>query len=80
MAPEDLYSSTSRTRAFRTPWGGNLGGSLETCVSYAEIPEHPGAYARRDTKRGSASPELRFSAAEMTDFVTALSTTQGDHA
>ncbi|GAA2617155.1 DUF397 domain-containing protein [Paractinoplanes durhamensis] len=73
----DLYSVEIPDRQFRTPCGGNLGGSLESCVSFAEIPGHPGAYAVRDTKRGTASPELRFTAAEMTDFVAAMTATPG---
>ncbi|MFG1602809.1 DUF397 domain-containing protein [Actinoplanes sp. NPDC049265] len=73
MPKDDLYSVEIPDEAFQTPCGGNIGGSLESCVSYAEIPGTPGAYAIRDTKRGTASPELRFSAAEMTDFVAAVS-------
>ena len=78
MSLDDLYSADVPEEAFRTPCGGNLGGSLESCVSYAEIPGQPGAYALRDTKRGTAGPELRFSAAEMADFITAITVTPGN--
>ncbi|GIE85923.1 DUF397 domain-containing protein [Actinoplanes regularis] len=75
MDTDDLYSVEVPETAFRTP----CGGSLESCVSFADIPGEPGAYAIRDTKLGAASPTLRFSAAEMTDFVTAI-TGPGDNA
>ena len=72
MPNDDLYSVEVPEAAYRTPCGGNIGGSLESCVSFAEIPGSPGAFAVRDTKLGASSPELRFSAAEMTDFVAAI--------
>jgi len=79
MAKDDLYLVEVPDEAFRTRCGGNIGGSLESCVSFADIPGEPGALVLRDTKLGSSSPELRFSAAEMTDFVAAI-TGQGDNA
>lgn len=79
METDDLYSLEIPETAFRTPCGGNIGGSLESCVSFADIPGEPGAYAIRDTKLGTASPTLRFNAAEMTGFVTAI-TGQDDNA
>ncbi|BCY14156.1 DUF397 domain-containing protein [Actinoplanes sp. L3-i22] len=79
MAKDDLYLVEVPEDDFRTPCGGNIGGSLERCVSFADIPGQPGAYVLRDTKLGATSPELRFSAAEMTDFVAAI-TGSGDNA
>jgi hypothetical protein len=72
MTADDLYSVEIPDEAFQTPCGGNIGGSLESCVSYAEIPGRPGSYALRDTKLGAASGEVRYSAAEMNDFIAAI--------
>ena len=80
MPQPDLYSIEVPEDAFSTRCGGNLGGSLESCVSYAEIPGQPGAVVLRDTKLGSATPELRFTAQEMTDFLGAFTTADGDDA
>jgi hypothetical protein len=80
MDQPDLYSVDIPDEAFGTPCGGNIGGSLESCVDSAEIPGQPGAVALRDTKLGAASPELRFSAAEMTAFVASYAATQGTSA
>ncbi|MET8147604.1 DUF397 domain-containing protein [Actinoplanes sp. NPDC049668] len=78
MPKNDLYSVEIPDDAFQTRCGGN-GLTLEGCVSYADIPQQPGAYAIRDTKLGAAGPELRFSAAEMKDFIAAI-TGEGDNA
>ncbi|BEL05694.1 hypothetical protein Q0Z83_038850 [Actinoplanes sichuanensis] len=72
MANDDLYSVEVEDEAFRKLCGGN-GLTLEGCVSIAEIPEHEGAFAIRDSKLGASSPTLRFSKAEMDDFFAAFS-------
>lgn len=68
MPKDDLYSVEIPDEAFAARCGGN-GLTLEGCVSAAEIPGEPGAFAIRDTKLGAASPTLRFSAAELADFM-----------
>ena len=78
MPKDDLYSVEIPDEAFQTRCGGN-GLTLDGCVSYADIPQQPGAIAIRDSKLGSASPTLRFSAAEMADFAIAI-TGEGDNA
>jgi Domain of unknown function (DUF397) len=71
MPKDDLYSVEIPDEAFQTRCGGN-GLTLEGCVSAAEIPGEPGAFALRDSKLGASSPTLRFSAAELTDFMSSF--------
>ncbi|QMU72112.1 DUF397 domain-containing protein [Streptacidiphilus sp. P02-A3a] len=54
------------TGPFAALCGGNSdnSGSAEDCLSVAEL--EGGGYAVRDTKLGDGSPELRFTAAELT--------------
>lgn len=48
--------------------GGNLGGSNETCVSFAAIPGAESSFAVRDSKPEGAGNELRFTEAELDAF------------
>ncbi|MET8839660.1 DUF397 domain-containing protein [Streptomyces rubiginosohelvolus] len=58
------------TSAFERYCGGNLGGSNETCVSFAAIPGAESSFVVRDSKPEGAGKELRFSEAELDEFAS----------
>ncbi|WP_329024716.1 MULTISPECIES: DUF397 domain-containing protein [unclassified Streptomyces] len=67
----NLYSlAVPEGSAFEQYCGGNLGGSNETCVSFAAIPGAESSFAIRDSKPEGASKELRFTEAELDAFAT----------
>ena len=66
-----LYAlPTPEDAAFEQYCGGNLGGSNETCVSFAAIPGSESSFVVRDSKAEGAGKELRFTAAELDDFAS----------
>ncbi|KIF69789.1 hypothetical protein HY68_16300 [Streptomyces sp. AcH 505] len=74
----DLYSlPLPEDVAFTNHCGGNLGGSNETCVAFVAIPGPVEAFALRDSKPEGADKELRFTTAELDDFVLGYAKQRG---
>ncbi len=68
---ENLYESTIAGPFKALCSGGdNSSGSMEDCLSFAELAT--GGYAVRDTKLGDESPELRFTKAELLNFAAQI--------
>ncbi|WLQ36002.1 DUF397 domain-containing protein [Streptomyces castrisilvae] len=66
---ENLYTlPVPGSAAFEQYCGGNLGGSNETCVSFAAIPGAESSFALRDSKPEGSGKELRFTEAELDAF------------
>lgn len=65
----NLYAlAVPESAAFEQYCGGNLGGSNETCVSFAAIPGAESSFVVRDSKPEGAGKELRFTEAELDAF------------
>ncbi|MFE7578098.1 MULTISPECIES: DUF397 domain-containing protein [unclassified Streptomyces] len=74
----NLYSlPVPEGSAFKQYCGGNLGGSNETCVSFAAIPGTESSFAIRDSKPEGAGQELRFTEAELDVFATGWARQRG---
>lgn len=65
----NLYAlAVPESAAFEQYCGGNLGGSNETCVSFAAIPGAESSFVVRDSKPEGSGKELRFTEAELDAF------------
>ena len=59
------------------PCGGNLGGSLESCVEIAQIPGTDDTFVVLDSKPGGPGRELRFTGDELDAFAEGWMRTRG---
>src|SRR4051812_21555222 len=66
--PKSLYDLDA-TDAVLASCGGNLGTGVETCVAYGPLPGADDAIILGDTKLGDQSPLLRFTRAEIGNFI-----------
>jgi hypothetical protein len=57
------------TDAVLTACGGGTGTNMESCVAYGNLPGADDAIVLTDTKLGADSPMLRFTGAEMKNFI-----------
>ncbi|MDT0341581.1 DUF397 domain-containing protein [Streptomyces litchfieldiae] len=73
----DLYDLPIEGADFTNFCGGNLSGEHESCVEVARIPGEAAAFAIRDSKPEGAGRELRFTGAELDEFVIGYATRRG---
>lgn len=73
----DLYSLPIDGVEFQQFCGGNAGGENETCVRFARIPGTESALVLRDSKPEGTGHEVRFTAAELDDFVLGYAAQRG---
>lgn len=73
----NIYSLPTEGATFQKFCGGNLQGEHESCVELGQIPGAGTAYALRDSKPEGAGKELRFTEAELDDFVRGYAARRG---
>jgi hypothetical protein len=76
MDPKSLYDLDA-TDAVLAACGGNLGTGMETCVAYGPLPGADDVILLADTKLGDQSPLLRFTKAEIDNFIERFQADKG---
>ncbi|MBM7167909.1 DUF397 domain-containing protein [Streptomyces sp. G44] len=72
-----IYSLPVAGATFENFCGGNLQGEHESCIEVAAIPGAESAFVLTDNKPEGAGQELRFTAAEVDDFVVGWAKKRG---